>query len=375
MRWYNDFFARELDAGPVPAYAAEDFDRMLDEQAVQTVVVTSVDSTHDRYITAALRHGCDVVTEKPLTIDAPRCQAIIDAVRASGGRVTVAHNYRYSPRNALVKDLLDSGEIGRVHSVHFEWLLDTHHGADYFRRWHRDRSSSGGLMVHKASHHFDLVNWWLGARPEVVFGFGQLSFYGRANAERRGVTQFYDRSLGSEAARRDPFGLDLAADPWLRGLYLEAEHEDGYIRDRSVFGDGISIEDDMAVVIRYSGGATLTYHLTAYSPWEGYRVAFNGSGGRLELEVVEQPRAGVRISVRPHWQGPREIPFEPQPENGHGGGDVRMLSDLYGHPAGTDTPSQLADHVAGALAILPGIGANMSFASGQPVDLTRLLRF
>ena len=43
----------------------------------------------------------------------------------------------------------------------------------------------------------------------------------------------------------------------------------------------------MSVLARYSIGATMTYHLTAYSPWEGYRVAFNGSAGRLELDVVE----------------------------------------------------------------------------------------
>ena len=46
-----------------------------------------------------------------------------------------------------------------------EWLLDTRHGADYFRRWHRNKNNSGGLMVHKATHHFDLVNWWMIPTP------------------------------------------------------------------------------------------------------------------------------------------------------------------------------------------------------------------
>lgn len=396
MQFYNDHFARDFGAPPVPAYGVEDFVRMLAEEAVETVIVSSVDRTHDRYITAALRHGCDVITEKPLTIDAARCQAIADAVEDSGRRVSVAFNYRYAPRNSLVKELLDAGEIGSVLSVHFEWLLDTRHGADYFRRWHRDKANSGGLMVHKASHHFDLVNWWLGARPEVVFGFGRLAFYGRENAERRGMTRFYERAHGSQEARADPFALDLEADPWLRGLYLDAEHEDGYLRDRNVFTDGIGIEDDMALVVRYSTGATLTYHLTAYSPWEGYRVAFNGSKGRLEFEVVERsyvsgagddpnrpdvrglPKTGVdtqvRITVRPHWREPREVSFRQEPGGGHGGGDVRLLAALFGPPAGDDPLGRASDHVAGALAILPGIGANLSFARGRPVDLTRLVR-
>lgn len=51
--------------------------------------------------------------------------------------------------------------------------------------------------------------------------------------------------------------------PVLSALCLDAEAEDGYHRDQNVFGPGVTIEDDMAVLVRYVSGATLTYHLTA----------------------------------------------------------------------------------------------------------------
>jgi predicted dehydrogenase len=397
MAWQNRSYERDYGCRSIPTYAPADFRRLLHERRVDAVIVTSVDRTHDRYIVDALRSGCDVITEKPLTIDAARAQAIVDAVHETGRRVTVAFNYRYAPRNSRVRELLVQGAIGDVLSVHFEWLLDTRHGADYFRRWHRDKRNSGGLMIHKASHHFDLVNWWIGARPVSVFGFGRLAFYGRENAERRGLTSFYDRAHGSEAARSDPFAIDLSANEMLRGLYLEAECHDGYIRDRSVFAEGISIEDDMALVVRYSTGATMSYHLTAYSPWEGYRVAFNGTKGRLELEVVEksyvsgsgadinQPEVrelplvdegtGERLVLRPHWGPAREVAIEADNAGGHGGADIRLLADLFGGEAGDDRLQRRSSHVDGVLAILPGIGANQSFASGQPVDLNGLVRF
>ncbi|MEU1011273.1 Gfo/Idh/MocA family oxidoreductase [Streptomyces sp. NPDC005890] len=66
--------------------------------------------------------------------------------------------------------LLADGAVGEVLAVHFEWLLDVRHGADYFRRWHREKRHSGGLMVHKSGHHFDLVSWWLDDEPAEVFG-------------------------------------------------------------------------------------------------------------------------------------------------------------------------------------------------------------
>ena len=158
--------------------------------------------------------------------------------------------------------------IGDVTSVHFEWLLDINHGADYFRRWHRDKRNSGGLLVHKATHHFDLVNFWLGATPVRVFAMGDLLFYGRENAEKRGQDHFYYRATGNPKAVGDPFALHMDQQESLRQMYLEAEEHDGYLRDQNVFGDGISIEDTMAVMVKYSNRALLTYSLNTYLPWE-----------------------------------------------------------------------------------------------------------
>jgi predicted dehydrogenase len=332
MNYYNQYYTETLGTNPVPTYKPQDFDHMLEEQHVDTVIVTSIDRTHHRYIIRAMELGRDVITEKPMTIDVPRCQAILDTVKATGRQLTITFNYRYAPRNSKVKELLQAGVIGKVLSVHFEWLLDTVHGADYFRRWHRDKRSSGGLMVHKSTHHFDLVNWWLDTQPETVFAMGDLLFYGRENAEERGVTQFYERAYGRKAAEDDPFALHLERDEALRRMYLEAEHEDGYLRDRSVFGEGISIEDDMAVLVRYQNRAMMSYHLTAYSPWEGYRVAFNGTKGRLECEVHENSyvsgssedtnlpefRAAqevvvnepTSILIRPQWGKPLRVEIE-----------------------------------------------------------------
>ncbi|KAL2150402.1 hypothetical protein VTH82DRAFT_6965 [Thermothelomyces myriococcoides] len=371
--------------GAVPTYLASDFDRMIAETKPDEVIVTTIDRTHHTYIIRALELGCGVVTEKPMTIDAPRCLDILSAVDRTGGRVRVTFNYRYAPHNTKIYELLRSGAIGTVTSVHFEWLLDTSHGADYFRRWHRDKRNSGGLLVHKSTHHFDLVNFWLRTRPLSVYAQGDLRFYGRENAESRGVTRFYSRAHGSEAARDDPFALHLDRVPALRELYLEAEHEDGYYRDQSVFGDGISIEDTMNVLVRYRNGAVLTYSLTAYAPWEGFRVSFNGTGGRLEVEVAENSYVNAggeqgaegaaerrSILLRPLFDKPREIEI-PEAEGAHGGGDKILLQDLFGEPQ-TDEYMRAASHIDGAASILTGIAANKSMATGQVVFVDDILK-
>ena len=176
MDFYNRvFLKKECGNHPdVPTYKAPDFDRMIAETRPDVVIVTSMDRTHHQYTCRAMELGCDVISEKPMTIDAEKCQQIIDTQKRTGRHLTVTFNYRYAPRNSKVKEILQSGTVGDITSVHFEWLLDTNHGADYFRRWHRNKANCGGLMVHKAAHHFDLVNWWLGSEPVTVFALRDL---------------------------------------------------------------------------------------------------------------------------------------------------------------------------------------------------------
>ena len=385
MQYQNRVYGELYGVPPVPEYLAKDFDRMIAETKPHTVIVTSVDRTHHDYIIRAMELGCDAITEKPMTTDVAKCQAILDTVEKTGRKLCVTFNYRYAPTRSKVKELLQAGAIGEVKSVHFEWLLDTKHGADYFRRWHRDKRNSGGLMVHKATHHFDLVNWWLDSAPETVFGLGDLAFYGRVNAEKRGDYHPYVRATDDPASQGDPFALDLKDGADLEGLYYGPSKVDAYWRDQNVFGDGISIEDTMNLVVRYKSGAQLSYSLTAYAPWEGYRVSFNGTRGRIELDEMEASYVNAgggigegvsqdsRLTLFPHWEKPSHVEVV-EGEGGHGGGDVLLLEDLFGENPPADVLGRSAGHLDGARSILTGIAANQSFATGLPVKVDELLK-
>ncbi|WP_248925260.1 Gfo/Idh/MocA family protein [Paenibacillus hamazuiensis] len=385
-----DYANKQLEkngAKAVPTYKSNEFDKMIEESKPDAVIVTSVDRTHHTYIIRAMELGCDVVTEKPMTVDEVKCQEILDAVKRTGRKLRVTFNYRYSPHNTKIRELIEDGTIGDVTAVHFEWLLNTKHGADYFRRWHRDKRNSGGLLVHKSTHHFDLVNFWLNTQPKTVYAQGDLMFYGRENAEKRGVTEFYSRARGSEYAKNDPFALHLEQSDSLKAMYADAEHEDGYYRDQSVFGDGINIEDTMSVLVRYKNNAMLTYSLYAYAPWEGFRVSFSGTKGRIEMNVIEQSYVnsggeqglegavvGKKIIVHPMFDQPYEVKVV-EGKGGHGGGDPVLLNDLFGAEKTPDRFNRAASHVDGAMSILTGIAGNISIRTGLPVKVDQLVQF
>ena len=405
MDYWNKYIAEKYNHPAVPTYKAADFDRMIAEQKPDKVIVTSVDRTHHKYICRAMELGCDVITEKPMTIDTEKCQQIIDTQKRTGRKVTVAFNYRYSPRNTKVKEIIRSGIVGTITSVHFEWALSTCHGADYFRRWHRDKSNSGGLLVHKSTHHFDLVNWWLDSEPDTVFAMGALRFYGKANAEERNENYNYFRTYNVEAAAKDPFRYIGPQDPHWKdvfdSIYFGSEKEDDYFRDLNVFNDGINIEDNMGVMVHYKNKAILTYSLNAHAPWEGYRVTFNGTKGRLEVNCVEvssyKSRAtdefetidypGARllegsrgdlapeILFQPHWGQPWIVEYpEVAADADHGGGDELILQHLF-RGVKDDPLGLAANNIDGAKSILVGIAGNKSMQTGQPVKVDSLIQF
>ena len=370
----------------VPGYTADCFDQMIAETHPDVVIVTTKDCFHDEYICRAMELGCDVITEKPMTTDAEKAQRIIDTQKRTGRQCKVTFNYRYSPVRTQVKDLLMSGVIGEVHSVDFHWLLDTHHGADYYRRWHRNKENSGGLMVHKATHHFDLVNWWLSSIPVSVFASGSRTFYTPQTAERYGLTQRGERCLDCPEAGRCPFYLDLRSKPGLVDLYLDNELYDGYYRDRCVFSDQIDIEDSMNLVVNYDNGAMMSYSLNTFMPWEGYEVSFNGSKGRLEHKAMETiyisgdgsvPGAlrsdGTFIHIFPHFEPAYEVEIW-KAVGGHGGGDRIMLKDIFEPEPDSDRYQRAADQRGGAYSILTGIAANHSMAEGKLIKIEELVQ-
>ncbi len=386
MDWHNQGL-RSRGLLPAPAYLADDFDRMIGETKPDTVIVTTIDAWHHEYIARALDQGCDVISEKPLTTTLDRLKMIDESIRRSGKSLRVTFNYRYAPAYTRFRELIRDGAVGRPLAVDFSWVLDTSHGADYFRRWHREKEHSGGLLVHKATHHFDLVNWWIDSYPRQVFALGDLLFYGAANAEARGEHYSYTRYTGEDAAKDDPFALRLDDKEAYAGLYLAAEAETGYIRDRNVFGEPITAEDTMTVTARYANGVLLSYCLVAYAPWEGLRIAVTGTRGRLEMDVTEtvghlKPDSAsaaaskgafkqTAIRVFPMFGEGYEVDA-PVAEGGHGGADPLMLKDLFSPDPPPDPLKRAATYMDGAASILVGIAANMSIERGEMVDVNDL---
>jgi len=337
-----------------------DFDQMMDKAKPDLLMVTTVDGYHSDYIVRALNRGIDVMTEKPMVTDEKQCRNIV-----------VTFNYRFAPKHQTIKELLMSGAVGKVTSVDFSWYLDTRHGADYFRRWHRLRSKSGSLWVHKATHHFDLINWWLDADPVQVSAFGNLQQYGKAGPFRHTTCR------GCPHQSKCSYYWDITKDKNLTELYVGCESADGYHRDGCVFKEDIDIFDTMNAIVRYSNGVNMSYSVNTFMPIEGYRVAFNGTNGRLEVRDYERqawdPGEETEMYLIKNFGQREKIEAKGSSAGGHGGGDTRLRDLIFRH-ASAPEHMRLPGSRAGAMSCLTGIAARRSIDENRPIRIADLIR-
>lgn len=366
-----------------------DFDKMMQEVKPDTVIVTTVDATHHEFIVKALGYGAEVITEKPMTTDEVKLASILDAEKKSTKKVTVGFNYRHNPHVTKIKELLVKERVGKLTSVDFHWYLNVYHGADYFRRWHAFVNKGGSLWVHKATHHFDMLNWLIDSDPVEVMAYGQLNHYGKNNSFRGKTCRTCDHKSTCK------FYYDINKNQEYVNLYVKNEEHDKYYRDSCVFRNEIDIWDKMSAQILYANGVTVNYSLTTYSPYEGWKLAFNGMNGRIDAwedipfmhadvdqankhaqemnqNNANKPDGFEEIFVMDNFAKKGETIYVPKYNSGHGGGDSRMQDLIFKNPTNENPYKIMAGTRDGAMSCLIGIAARKSMALNRSVKIEEL---
>lgn len=361
-----EVFRREIGEG-LRIYS--DFDEMMKSESPDGVIIATTDNTHAEYVIRSLEYGCEVYCEKPLTNTYESALAIREAERRTGGKVAVTFNCRFMPYFARAKEILKSGRLGKIYAINYEYMLNRSHGGDYFKRWHRRMDISQGMLLHKSTHHFDVVNWLLEDEPTRVSAIGVRSFYGneeKAAGERCSRCVLGERceSYKSQSEKMD------------KALYFDAEQEDGYIRDKCAYLPDTDIYDNMSVSVLYKKGTLLTYSLNLFSMREGYNITVTGERGVMLLHCFATGFGKTdkyEIEILERGEQVEQVVFDPA-EGSHGGGDAKLLDMMFGDEEIPDPLGQYADSYAGVVSAMIGIAANESIKSGKTVILDERLK-
>lgn len=373
----------------IPAYRPDEFEKMIKETKPDALIVAGADYTHAEYIIAGLKHNLDVIVEKPMTITSKQAKQVLEAEKKSKGKVIVTFNYRYTPAHKYIKKLILDGALGKITNIEFVYNLDTWHGASYFLRWNRNRKFSGGLSVHKSCHHFDLINWFVNDIPETVFAFGALNYFGSNspfNPQKKSKRKlsleeikkrcpYYQKWVGEVVPLPESKHMQIYKDTF----YLPYKVQ--YPKELYYYDEDIDIEDTYSAVVKYKNGASMTYSFNASTPWEGYILAINGTGGRIETMYVNTPSDRCPFP-KPERQtityiplfGTRQIHDVPVVVGGHGGSDHIIKHDIFVSPTQESKELGLcANSIDGAYSVAIGEAVWMSAKKGIPIKIASLL--
>lgn len=368
----------ELEKRPIPYDLPiyDDLEKAIAETGPKWAIICVPDRTHTEVCLKCLEMGVNLWVEKPLATSAWECDLILDKAREKGLTVRVAHNYRHYRWIAKTKQLVDEGRIGKVLSFRAGEILGDSHGGDYFHRWHSDFAMSASMMNHKSCHHFDLIFWILNDRPVCASAMGSRKFYTPRPELNHG-----ERCSECGLFETCPHAINMDAwDGIYRKMYIDAEHVDGYIRDKCVFSDRHTIYDNYTVNLQTEGGIIGNYVLSNYGPREYVFFEFVGEKGSIEcyqdtlnkkegLRVITS-EVGVQDQILKTRVKAEDIEFDDEGGmHGHGGSDIRMLASFLGYKkAAHIDPSILATGEEAKEAIVAADLANRSLArKGVPV--------
>ena len=165
-------------------------------QAVEVDVVSIASPPFDHYpaVRAALGAGKHVLCEKPFTLNVEQAQELTAAAERAGTACALAHEFRYAPAEATLKELIASGRIKGLHQIEVTRFGDELRAASRRPRssWWYSRRRGGGVANSVMPHAVDLANWLAGRPPLRVGGLGRTAHPERVDSDGTFASDVFD---------------------------------------------------------------------------------------------------------------------------------------------------------------------------------------
>ncbi len=317
-------------------------------------IIATMDRDHYAHVMQALDAGYDILLEKPISPDPRECIAIEEKANALGRKITVCHVLRYTNFWGTLKDILDSGTLGRIVAIKHSENIGSFHMAHSFVRgnWRNDTLSSP-IIMQKSCHDLDILLWLTGAHCTKVAAFGSLSYFRESNAPAGSS----DRCLTCSAAQGCRFDARKAYLPvlgqWPADIVCLEQTEKSLMQaleagpyGRCVYRCDNNVCDHMSILMEFDTGVTAAFSLTAHTSACHRNIHIMCEDGEIEADDGNR-----QILIRKHVSSQADS-FEEKiihvrtNGSGHGGGDDGIMADFIASlGCGSESRSSISQSV------------------------------
>ncbi len=280
------------------AFVTKDFKKLLAIKDIEAVFITSPDYLHEKQALAALEAGKAVYLEKPMAITIEGCDRLLNAAYKTGSKLYLGHNMRHFSSVLQMKEIIDSGVIGKVQAGWCRHFI-SYGGDAYFRDWHSEQKNTTGLLLQKGAHDIDVIHWLMGSYTKKVVGMGMLSVYDKCK-------------------RRSPKVPGIAR--WDTAQWPPLKI--------GGFSPVIDVEDHNMIMMQLENGAQASYMQCHYTPDSERNYTFIGTQGRLE-NIGDSWQCEVHVWTQRGTRTAPDIVYHLKPQEGsHGGSDPAIVREF-----------------------------------------------
>lgn len=318
----------------VPRFAAAAINGTMDQQHVPTSL-------------PLLRHGYDLLLEKPFAINQKEADQLLQCAREYRRRVMICHVLRYTPFYLKIKEALINGEIGAVINIQMtEQVSFFHHSVSYVRgKYASPKLCGSGMLLSKCSHDLDIMAWLMNDTvPLSVSSVGSLlQFRPEMAPENAGKHCLLDCPIERSCVYSARRLYVEHPQRWANNIWREygnrADSEEGRLQilsekdnpySRCVYRCNLPVVDHQSVLISFDSGATGTFSMNGGASASGRHIHITGTRGEISGIFEEQRFAVSRIDpASPQGKRVQTVDVsEVQQGNAHGGGDQAIVQDF-----------------------------------------------
>ncbi len=328
-----------LKTGEIPCFTDED--AFFEKKRADLLVIATPDKDHVRQALKAMPLGYSILLEKPISADYEECLQLMNAQKKYGNFIMVCHVLRYTASVRKIREVIDSGVLGKIISVdHLERVAYWHFAHSYVRgNWHNEKQSAPSILA-KCCHDLDLMQYYAKSKCVAISSVGNLEWFKAENkpdgASERCLDCKYAESCEYSAKRiylhwaekenfRDlwPYNT-ITAEPLSGESILKALRETDY--GKCVYGCDNDVADNQHIVMEFENGIKVYLTMMAFTYDGGRRTSIYGSKGEL---FFDESKNTLKIALFNDRITEYKLTDLEADMRGHGGGDNNMIRTLY----------------------------------------------
>jgi len=307
-------------------------------------VIATMDRDHFAPAMAAIEQKYDLLLEKPIAPEPEECKQVADAANANGVKVVICTVLRYTDIFRRLKDLIDSGKVGKVMSInHEECVGDIHQSHSFVRGNWGNVGRSSNMLLQKSCHDIDILQWLLGKKCKKVQSFGTLSYFKEENAPEGAPDYCIQGCPVGDTCQYNAVKLylDNSEEHWARNLWFRttcarvANPDDTAVREaitntqygKCVYKCDNDVVDHQTVNMLFEDDITVTFTMNCFNKG-GRFIHIMGTKGEIRASISgESPIEYFDFETRETMTIP--LYAEDGIKGGHGGGDNGIITTLY----------------------------------------------